>query len=110
MDTALRAGGAGIAGHLHHGCRQQAMGSADARWRPQRLPFVVPGWQAHCLPVQPFGIATDLDHAGRWKQSEAADHVGEQFAAELELEVTSLFLASSLFLALRREFLYVLVI
>ena len=87
LDAQVRPGSAGRAGHLHHGHCQQAVGAADSRRRTQRFPVLVAGWTAHHFPVQPGRQPPDMDHAGRWYESEAADLCGRQQSAQLELEV-----------------------
>ena len=53
------------------------------------FPYWSPDGQAHHFPVQPCRQPADMDHAGRWYQSEAADFCGRQQSAQLELEVIS---------------------
>ena len=77
LDAQVWARGAGSAGYLHHGHRQQAVGATDSRWRAQRLSLLVAGWQTHYFPVQPCRQPADLDHAGRWYKSEAVNLRGQ---------------------------------
>ena len=87
LDAQIWPGSAGSSGHLHHGHRQQAVGAVDPRWRTERLPVLVTGWKTHHFPVEPGRQSADLDHAGRWYESEAVDIRGCQHSTQLELEV-----------------------
>ena len=51
------------------------------------FPYWSPDGQAHHFSVQPRGQPPDMDHAGRWYQSEAADFCRRKQSTELELEV-----------------------
>ncbi len=87
LDTALRPGRAGVAGHLSDGRGQQAVRAIDPRRWTQRFSQLVARRKAYYFSVQPFRGPTDMDYACGRYQSKAANVRGEQFAAELELEV-----------------------
>ena len=66
VDPQVWAGRAGIVGHLFDGHRQQAVGAVNPRWWAQRFSFLVAGWTAYRLSIQPVGQGRNLDHAGQW--------------------------------------------
>src|SRR5579884_1394561 len=77
----------GRAGHLYNGRGQQTVVAINARFRNERLSFVVAGRTTHRLPIQSHWHNANLDHAGRRYSAATVNSYRSEQPTELELEV-----------------------